>query len=277
MGVLRRAALLVTVLVQSGVLGQSQTRTSETKTIKPPATITGVPFEGFIIADTTTIPISCPSGEVFTTSASFAACCATTSSSCAFATACKDNAVVFENGASSNCGPLQCHSRKIFSTYGAGNPAFIEAVCASAGEVDTIYQAVPMTSKLILPLAAAGTTMAVSAEDTPTPTAPEEPNNTGNNNSNGSSSSNINVIILASVLGGIIALGLIIFAFWYGRKRGAAKQAAEGKGVYEMKILSQLGTSESLPPRGPEAVSNWGPANLSGPLALSYTHNRLQQ
>ncbi|KAI0835805.1 hypothetical protein F5Y06DRAFT_305750 [Hypoxylon sp. FL0890] len=278
MGILRRAALFSVALLQPGVLGESQTRTPEAKTTtSSSATITGVPFEGFIVADTTIIPVSCSNGEVFTTSSSFAACCATTTSSCAFATACKDNAVVFEDGASSNCGPLQCHSRKIFSTYGAGDPAFIEAACASSGQIDILYRAVTMTSKLVLPLVAADSTIAVvTADGAPTATAPGAPTNTGDNSSNGSSS-NTNVIILASVLGGVTALSLIIFAFWYGRKRGAAEKMAEAKAVYEMKIFSQIGTSTSLPSGGAGAVSNWEPSNLSGPLALSYSHNRSQQ
>ncbi|KAI0139562.1 hypothetical protein F4776DRAFT_662515 [Hypoxylon sp. NC0597] len=277
MGILRKAALLAAALVQYGVLGQSETRTSGTKTSNSPsATITGAPFEGFIIADSTTIPVSCSSGEVFITSASFAACCATTSSTCAIATACKDNAVAFENGARSDCGPLRCHSRKIYSTYGEEDPAFIEAICASAGEIDTLYRAVPMTSQLILPLAGADSTTVVSADGIPVPTASAASTTTGNNESNGSSS-NTDVIILVSVLGGIAALGLIIFAFWYGRKRGEAKKGAESRGAYEMKMLSQITTSESLPRSGPEVVLNWGAANLSGPLALSYTHNKSQQ
>ncbi|OTA52223.1 hypothetical protein K449DRAFT_391533 [Hypoxylon sp. EC38] len=172
-------------------------------------------------------------------------------------------------------GPLQCHSRKIYSTYGAEDPAFIEAVCASAGEIDTLYRAVPMTSQLVLPLAGADSTTAPSANDIPTPTASAASTATGNNESSGASS-NTNVIILASVLGGIAALGLIIFAFWYGRKRGEAKKGAENRGVYEMKMQSKINTSESLPRSGYEPVSNWGAANLSGPLALSYTHNRSQ-
>ncbi|KAI1767864.1 hypothetical protein GGR53DRAFT_49260 [Hypoxylon sp. FL1150] len=153
---LRSAALLVAPFAQFVVLGQP-TRT----TTSPSPTITGDPFRGFAIAETkskspleygrisshdsritSATPIYCPSGELFTTSAGFAACRASTTTQFAFATACKDNAIAFEDGATSNCGPLKCQSRRIFPTFPANGSALVEPVCAGVGEVETLFRAV---------------------------------------------------------------------------------------------------------------------------------------
>ncbi|KAI4859544.1 hypothetical protein F4820DRAFT_157821 [Hypoxylon rubiginosum] len=225
-------ALLAAPFVQYGVLGQSATITSP-----PSPTITADPFRGYAVAETTTIPIYCPSGEIFTTSAGFAACCASTSTQCAFATACKDNAIVFKDGATSNCGPLRCQSLKIFPTFPADGSALIEPVCAGAGEVSTLFRAMPLTSKLVLPLTAVGSTAAIAAEaaatatssgTTPAPTAPATAV-AGSDASNASSSPNFIIAIVGAILGTMIFVALVLLALMYGRKRGNTKDSTEIK------------------------------------------------
>ncbi|KAI1455442.1 hypothetical protein F4805DRAFT_436194 [Annulohypoxylon moriforme] len=215
------------------------------------------------------MPVSCPSGEVFVTSAKYVACCATTASSCAFATACRENAVVYKNKETSDCGPLQCHLREIFSAYGDKEPAFTQPLCAGVGEIDTLYQSVPMTSRLILPLIAADATTAVAAESSPIETGPAP-----TAVSSDSSPSTINATVLGAIFGGIGGLALIVFAFWYGRKQGTAKRASKGKGVYEMKTLSASQTTENISSASFEADRRFGPANISGPSAIAGTLNR---
>ncbi|KAI2464249.1 hypothetical protein F4781DRAFT_436625 [Annulohypoxylon bovei var. microspora] len=258
------------MLLQHGVEGQSS---SETKAISkttssPSTTITGGPFQGFLVGGATTTPISCPSGEAFVTHARYVACCATTTSSCALATACSQNAIVYRKGKTSDCGPLQCHLRKIFSEYGDKEPAFIQPICAGAEGIDTLYQAVPMTSRLIFPLVAADATTAATTYDSSIETGLGAPTNIASD-----SSSNLNATILGAVFGGIGILALIVFAFWYGRMQGIAKKASKGKGVYEMKTLSATRTSENTPSASLEGDPRLGSSNPT----IVGTYNRSHQ
>ncbi|KAI1377168.1 hypothetical protein F4677DRAFT_444972 [Hypoxylon crocopeplum] len=271
-----QSALLGAVLGQYGVLGQS-----EIKTTSPPSPlITGDPFQGFAIADTTTKPIYCPSGQVFFTSSSFAARCASTSSQCSIATACKDNAVVFRDGATSNCGPLQCQSRKIFATVRVDKPAFVEPLCASVGELDTLFRVAPMASKLVFPLIAADSITGVtaassiqltipSATGNPTPAKPAISPNAGGSVSNQPSSPNLTIAVVAAILGTLALITLILIASWCGRRQGKAKENAENRNLGEWKSRPETRSSMHSSPAGYEAGRKGRSPSPSGPLGLS--------
>ncbi|KAI0896182.1 hypothetical protein F4806DRAFT_53156 [Annulohypoxylon nitens] len=261
---------LAAVLVQYGAEGQTSSKSTATsKTISSQSTIiTGSPFQGFAIADAMTTPVSCLGGEVFVTSGKYAACCATTASSCAIATACKRNAVVYQGGKTSDCGPLQCHLREIFSKYGDEEPAFTQPRCAGIEEIDTLYQSVPMTSRLVLPLVAADATT-TAADGSPIETGLPAPTTPTAVNGN-SPSSNLSFTILGAVLGSVGALALIIFAFWFGQKQGISKS---GKSAYEMKTLSETQVSGSTSATSFGGDMRLGPSNISGPSAIAATHS----
>ncbi|KAI1206353.1 uncharacterized protein F4807DRAFT_470305 [Annulohypoxylon truncatum] len=266
-----KAITLAAVLAQYSVHGQSSSRSKATSktTSSPSVVITGGPFQGFIIADTATTPVSCPSGEVFVTSAKYAACCATTALPCAIATNCKENAIIYKNGKASDCGPLQCHLRQIFLAYGDKEPAFTQPLCAGV-EIDTLYQTVPMTSRLTLPLVAVDATTAVVTDGSPIETGPATPTIVNSE----PSSSNFDAVILGAVFGGLGILALIVFAFWYGRKEGIAKMGSEGKGAYEMKVLSETERTANVSFASLEADPKLTPLNISGRSAISGTRNR---
>ncbi|KAI2620895.1 hypothetical protein GGS26DRAFT_569719 [Hypomontagnella submonticulosa] len=256
-----RAALLVAALVPCAVPVQSQTTTITS----PPPTRTGDPFQGFVIAKTTTQPLLCPDGSIFATSSTFAGCCASTSSPCALATGCKDNALVFADGEPSNCGPLQCHTRKIFATKGAKDPQFIEPVCAGVGEADTLYRVAPLTSQLVLPLTAVdsssaaeatGVTMMLTIVGPGGSAAPMAAASTSGGN-NPTPSQNIPLIIIAAIVGAMALMGLIAFAFYFGRRHGQASRDRdhESRGVPGWKIRAESRTS-SRGGSGPDSRRN---------------------
>ncbi|KAI0884121.1 uncharacterized protein GGS22DRAFT_19382 [Annulohypoxylon maeteangense] len=160
--------------------------------------------------------------------------------------------------------------RQIYSAYGDKEPAFTQPICAGAEEKVKLYQAVPMTSRLILPLVAVDATMAATMDVSPIETGPAAPTNESSN----PSPSNLNPTILGAVFGGIGGLALIVFAFWYGRKQGIEKRASKGKSVYEMKTFSATQTPENISSVSFEANPRLGPSKISGPSAIAGTLNR---
>ncbi|KAI0378541.1 hypothetical protein F5Y04DRAFT_146832 [Hypomontagnella monticulosa] len=261
-----QAALLATAFALCGVEAQSQATT----TSSPPPTRTGDSFQGFIIAKTTTQPILCPSGQVFATSSRFAGCCASTSSPCALATGCKDNALVFADGEPSDCGPLQCRTRKIFATPGAKDPMFVEPVCAGVGETDTLYRVAPLTSQLVLPLTAVGSAAAEETGVTMMLTilgpggsvAPTAAASTSSGD-NQSASQNVPLIIVASIVGAMAVMALIAFAFYFGRRHGKANRDHESRGAPDWKTRAESRAS-SRGSSGPDSKFT-----TSGPIELS--------
>ncbi|KAI1474413.1 hypothetical protein F4774DRAFT_414910 [Daldinia eschscholtzii] len=227
-------------------MGQSESLTPSTTTTDHPSPVTARaeavtkdPFIGFVVVSATTKPIYCPDGQIYSTSSKFAGCCATTASSCVFATGCEDNAMVYTKGPTSNCGPLNCRTRQIFPTYGIGDPVLMP-LCASSGEVDLIYRTVPTTSSLALPLTAVDTTGALATRPPmmvtimngngyPEPAQTAGPGRQGANGSNDSLSPNIVGIIVGSVFGSVAIVALAAVAFFYGRRQERERRAAENQ------------------------------------------------
>ncbi|KAI0095983.1 hypothetical protein F4814DRAFT_179063 [Daldinia grandis] len=236
-----RVALLIASFGRWGVMGQSGPSTTTTGRPSPvtarASATTKDPFVGFVVASGTTKPIYCPDGDVFTTSAKFAACCASTASSCAIATGCEDNAMAYSKGATSNCGPMRCQTRQIFSTYGIGDPVLMP-LCASSGEIELLYRTVPTTSSLALPLTAVDTTGALStrpammvtimgANGYPDPVATAVQANQDTHASTDSLSPNLVGIIVGSTFGSAAIVALAVVAFLYGRRQDREKRATQ--------------------------------------------------
>ncbi|KAI1080769.1 hypothetical protein F5B20DRAFT_94150 [Whalleya microplaca] len=197
-----------------------------TVTITNDATITAAPsasFEGYYIVGTTTTPLYCASSEVFVTSANYAGCCPSTSTSCALATACSGNTVLLNSGNETACGTQQCHSLKIFPTYPAAGTAYTMPFCAGTWEADTLYRAIPMTTGLTMPLSVAsgdtGNAMPTGMMMVPMP---------ADTASNNSSSTNYGAIA-GAIIGTVAVMGLILAAFWYGRRRARGKPHMDTK------------------------------------------------
>ncbi|KAI1086812.1 hypothetical protein F5B19DRAFT_110024 [Rostrohypoxylon terebratum] len=158
---------------------------------------------------------------------------------------------------------MQCHLRRIFSAYGDKEAALIQPRCVSIEEIDTLYQSVPMTSRLVLPLVAADAT-ATAANGSPieiglpVPTTPTVVN--GN-----SPSSNLSTTILGAVFG---ALALVIFVYWCEQKHEIAKGGMGSRSVYEMKNIPESTSSANL-----GGDTRLGPSNISGPTAIASTNN----
>ncbi|KAI5865290.1 hypothetical protein GGS23DRAFT_420186 [Durotheca rogersii] len=267
-----RAALLAAPLFSRDVFGQTQSQatatTTATITTSPPAAkITADPFEGWQISGgmsksfclslsfapatpqlterSPAIPVSCPNGEVFVTSANFAACCPSASSlpaQCTFATACEGNAVAFKDGETSNCGPLQCRTRKIYQSLQKNAPVLTEPLCLSRTDPSTLFREVPMTAGLVLPLAvvdefavAAATTNApvmftiLDTKDSPTAVGAAPASSTATVAASDPAPPNFAPAVVGSILGTIAVIGLVFLAFWFGRRRGNGGGAGGGK------------------------------------------------
>ncbi|KAI1805068.1 hypothetical protein F4811DRAFT_247909 [Daldinia bambusicola] len=246
-----RIALLIASFGGWGVKGQSKNLTPSTTTTNNPSPITARassitkdPFVGFVVVSATTKPIYCPDGQIFTTSSKYAGCCASTASSCAFATGCEDNAMLYSKGVTSNCGPLNCQTRQIFPTYGIGDPALMP-LCASSGEVDLLYRTVPTTSSLALPLTATDTTGALATRPPMMVTIMNgngyamgaEAAGQGGNGAHESDDLSPKVvgIIVGSVFGSVAIILLAAVAFFYGRRQEREKRAAQIETSWKMR------------------------------------------
>ncbi|KAI1463375.1 uncharacterized protein F4812DRAFT_463710 [Daldinia caldariorum] len=241
-----RIALLIASFGGWGVVGQSENLTPSTTTTNnaspitaPASSITKDPFVGFVIVSATTKPIYCPDGQIFTTSSKYAGCCASTASSCAFATGCEDNAMIYSKGVTSNCGPMNCQTRQIFPTYGIGDPALMP-LCASSGEVNLLYRTVPTTSRLALPLTAADTTGALATRPPMMVSVMNEggaeATGQGANGAKGSDDLSPKAvgIIVGSVFGSMAIILLGAVAFFYGRRQEREKRAARNGTSWKM-------------------------------------------
>ncbi|KAM0664676.1 hypothetical protein ACQRIT_000266 [Beauveria bassiana] len=198
-------------------------------------------FEGWYIhPDGTTEALTCPQGT-FTTSGSYAACCDKTK--CPMPTACHDNKISYDNFAVGACqGSAVCQTMSIMSAPGAKSDVTSSIFCAQYWYALEAYRdTVPVTTS-----SATKTTASASTGSTPTSNSASKttsrnttitPSPTGSSGATSPAASpeapsggSSKAWIAGAVVGPVVGLALVGFAFWFLRRRRTAKKKDAGAG-----------------------------------------------
>ncbi|TEA18406.1 hypothetical protein C8034_v011166 [Colletotrichum sidae] len=98
-------------------------------------------FRAWYMNADTPVPVYCPQSQTYTTSGSYATCCA--SSSCQMVTECRDNTLYSDGGTGRYCGTRNgdtCATVSVFYTSPSGLPIISHIHCHLQGRSNTMYR-----------------------------------------------------------------------------------------------------------------------------------------
>ncbi|KAM3505029.1 hypothetical protein MY11210_008129 [Beauveria gryllotalpidicola] len=192
-------------------------------------------FEGWYIhPDGTTEALTCPQGT-FTTSGPYAVCC-DNKTKCPMPTACHDNKISYDNFAVGACqGSAVCQTMSIMSAPGAKSDVTSSIFCAQYWYALEAYRdTVPVTASSATKTSASASTGSTPTSNSAseTTTSPSTTTRSSGATSPASSSSGgpSKVWIAGAVVGPLVGLALLGFAFWFLRRR-SAKNKGVGAGA----------------------------------------------
>ncbi|KAK1142893.1 hypothetical protein N8T08_007327 [Aspergillus melleus] len=238
------------------------------------ATTTHPPwFNGYYVhyagGNTQTDTISCEKTSSFSTSGSYANCCATKGEECPMPTTCLDHTVYMDNGAYYKCGTSsECATMTVYETYPFGEPFVKNVFCWPNWDANTVYRQLPT-----FPTATSATTATTSGRTASAgstvlqATASSTSSSTADSDSDSSKPSNKGWIA-GAVVGPVCGVALGLFGVWVGYRKVQKARAMQAEAAMASHAAQAQAQAQGM-------QSGWFPQEAYGRGVYAQQHVEL--